>query len=337
VQKLRCDEVELFDREVWEAAQLVTRSRRAEEIPEPLRALCPQGIKARIEALSTMHEPYGLMQEIVNTAVQRRGKVIHWCLLDVLERCPPQRPCEGCVLQEDCQGAGRGAEGFFGIDDAIAMKHRVCKETWEAEMLCRRASRKSAVFTAFSLPRHVMERPWWDGELGLSRTLAIDFGYRNPFICLWILHDRAGRVFVLDELAICGTSLEQVIGKIRAKPYAGFNKVVCDPAGDQVNRQTSHTDIAVLRNAGFEVRRKSTRITDGLDLIKTALDPAAGEATLRIHPRCRELIRSMECYHYGKEVGSERPMKDNTNDHCVDALRYFYVNRPTFEEGARSY
>src|SRR5690606_16753611 len=51
VHKLRCDEVDLFDPEVWEAAQLVTRSGRCDNVH----------VRASIEALSTMHQPYGLM------------------------------------------------------------------------------------------------------------------------------------------------------------------------------------------------------------------------------------------------------------------------------------
>src|SRR5690606_6518905 len=85
VQRLRCDEVELFDREVWSAAQLVTRSRTAKEAKKFGAGARP--IRASIEALSTMHGPYGLMQQIVEEAPSAGRRVIKWCLLDVLERC----------------------------------------------------------------------------------------------------------------------------------------------------------------------------------------------------------------------------------------------------------
>ncbi|HVT87407.1 MAG TPA: hypothetical protein VHD56_01030 [Tepidisphaeraceae bacterium] len=87
VQKLRCDEVEMFRPEIWEAAQLVTRS-----IPE---------IKASIEAISTMHVPGGLMSRIIDRATENHSPVIRWCLLEVLEKCPPQRDCASCPLWED--------------------------------------------------------------------------------------------------------------------------------------------------------------------------------------------------------------------------------------------
>jgi hypothetical protein len=71
VQKLRCDEVELFDEKVWTAAQLVTKSKGE------LAAVRPCSIQAEaarpsmevagvVEAMSTFHRPWGLMSKIVS-------------------------------------------------------------------------------------------------------------------------------------------------------------------------------------------------------------------------------------------------------------------------------
>ncbi len=325
VQRLRCDEVELFDREVWSAAQLVTRSRTAKEAKKFGAGARP--IRASIEALSTMHEPYGLMQRIVEEAPSAGRRVIKWCLLDVLERCV-DRECSVCPLEQECGGAAKMADGFMRIDDVIAMKRRVSRETWESEMLCLRPSRKDTVFPQFRADRHVSESDWWGGipAGGVQKCLAVDFGYRNPFVCLWIVADVAGRVFVMDEYVSQGRSLPANAAEIRRR-HAGFAIVCCDPAGNAVSAQTSRSDVDVLREAGFIVHTRPTRVQDGIDRIKAALEPASGEPTLRIHPRCRQLIKSLECYHY-KQDGSELPHKDNVHDHCIDALRYYYVARP---------
>jgi hypothetical protein len=93
VQKLRCDEVELFDREVFEAAQLVTRS---------------QGkVRGSIDFISTLHQPFGLMSEVVDTAMEKRLKIVRWCLLEVLEQCPAERDCTTCPLWDDCGGVAK--------------------------------------------------------------------------------------------------------------------------------------------------------------------------------------------------------------------------------------
>lgn len=121
VQKLRCDEVELFTPRIWNAAQLVTRS---------IRGTHPQwpDIRGVIEVFSTMHEPFGLMQRIIDQAHQRGTRIIKWCLLDVLEQCPPQRDCSTCPLWEECQGRAKThCHGHIRIDDAIDT--RFCLKT----------------------------------------------------------------------------------------------------------------------------------------------------------------------------------------------------------------
>jgi hypothetical protein len=62
-------------------------------------------------------------------------------------------------------------------------------------------------------------------------------------------------------------------------------------------------------------------------LIRAALKPAAGSPTLFIHPRCKNLIAAMQQYRYPDD-GGELPIKDGTYDHLIDALRYFFINRP---------
>src|SRR5690606_3341093 len=122
IQKLRCDEVELFDPRVREAAQMVTKSlkrspRQAPDSSETLEAPVQgarQAVRGTIEAISTMHELGGLMGRIVDEAEQSGRRVIRWCLMEVLERCEPDRPCEGCPLWNECGGRAKTmCDGFF--------------------------------------------------------------------------------------------------------------------------------------------------------------------------------------------------------------------------------
>jgi len=73
IQKLRCDEVELFDEKVFSAAKFTTHSKA--------------GLTAGMEMISTMHRPYGLMQRIVTSAKRFGTPVFKWCLWEVIERC----------------------------------------------------------------------------------------------------------------------------------------------------------------------------------------------------------------------------------------------------------
>ncbi len=352
VQKMRCDEVELFDTDVWSSCQLVTESKEMRisdcglrieeqadspssnpksEIPNPKLA------RGAVEAFSTFHRVGGLMADIVEQATQRRSPIYRWCVLDVLERCPKDRPCRNCPLFPECAGRAKNAEGFYRIDDAIAARQRVSKELWESEMLCLRPSRRGAVFPTFSRDRHVMSiRP----RLGWPTYRAIDFGFSNPFVCLWVQVSPAGDVSVLREYLRSRATIASHCAAIQALDPGPVAMTYCDPAGSQRDQITGTTARSELRSFGIETRARPSAIVDGLEVIRRHLDggptgAGSGGPVLRIDPQCERLIRAMEAYRYpdpgegrgGRRGGnSELPIKDGVHDHPIDALRYFFVN-----------
>lgn len=331
VQKLRCDEVEMFDPEIWEAAQLVTRSRGGVASSMPIPGQYSK-ISGAIEAISTFHRPWGLMSRIIDSAPARDIPVVRWCILDVLERCPPERECATCPLWEECQGVAKSkCNGFVSIDDAIAMKQRVSRETWEAEMLCARPSAQGSVFPSFKFEIHVCENVESNPE-GALLSLALDFGFAAPFVCLWVRTFADGVVHVIDEYVQPGVTLDGHIEQINSRGHGDATRVSCDPAGAGRNEQTAMSNIALLRQRGFVVRHRKSLIVEGMEMIRAALRPGSGEPTLFIHPRCTRLVKAMQAYHY-PPGGAEIPVKDGEHDHLVDALRYFFVNRPSGEKG----
>jgi hypothetical protein len=315
IQKLRCDEVESFRSDVWEAAQLVTRS-----LP---------GAGGAVEAISTLHRPWGMMMKIVERARQSGTRVIRWCLLDVLERCPPERACETCPLWDACRGVAKTkCDGFVRIDDAVAMKKRVSRETWEAEILCLRPATRGAVFPHFDPAVHVRDRV----PGGAALYLGVDFGFAAPFVCLWILEAPDGSRHVIDEYVQDGRVTHEHVEQIRLRPWGDPEALCCDPAGKARNDQTAQSNVDALRAAGFLVRTRHSGIVDGVEMIRAALCPAEGEPTLFVHPRCVRLIKALHAYRYG-ERGGEVPLKDGEHDHLIDALRYYFVNRRVGKSG----
>ncbi len=329
MQKLRCDEVELFDPDILEAACLTTRSLKLER-----DRCCNDGegkemIVARgaIELISTHHKAGGLMGRVISDARAAGRPVVRWCLMEVLERCEIERECASCALWEDCGGKAKvDCEGFFPIDDAISMKKRVSAETWASEMLCKRPSARGRVFPMFSVTTHVTESlPDGNGCGGDEEmSLAMDFGFAAPFVCLWVR--RVGEVVhVVEEYLERQKTLEEHLAVVESR-RARVMRVCCDPAGGQRNEQTARSNVEVLRRHGYRVCTRSSRIVDGLEMIRAALRPAWGTPRLFIHPRCVNLIEAMECYHH-PDGGGELPEKDGVYDHPVDALRYWFVNR----------
>lgn len=335
VQKLRCDEVELFDEEVWRAAQFATRSERMKVRRCYLHAgESKEMVRGVIEGMSTFHKPWGLMSKVVERAQERGVKVLRWCVLDVLERCPPERECASCLLREECGGVAKErCDGFFRIEDAIAMKQRSSAEAWASEMCCRRPSTEGQVFGTFDRDVHVRER--LAGEVK-EMSLAVDFGFHMPFVCLWVATLADGRTHVVDEYVQSGRTVDVHMEEVEKRAAGKVRVIACDPAGSGPNDQTAISNVQLLRKRGYQVRTRHTRIAEGLEAIRFGLRAATGEPRLFVSPKCRRLIKALECYHYG-EGGGESPLKDGEHDHLIDALRYHFVNRGRGEVRGRGY
>jgi hypothetical protein len=201
-------------------------------------------------------------------------------------------------------------------------------------MLCQRPSAQDAVFEAFDPATHVRERV---GGLVKEVSLAMDFGFRNPFVCLWVVTMYDGTTHVIDEYVQEQRTLDEHLLHIEQRACGKLRYVSCDPAGAGRNSQTAESDLAVLRRNRYVVRSRQSGILDGVEQIRFALRSATGEVRLFISEKCARLIKALQCYHYGKG-GSELPLKDGEHDHLIDALRYHFVNRGRGEaRGGRSY
>jgi hypothetical protein len=312
VHKLRCDEVELFDEDVFAAAKFTTQSK--------------DNLIAAMEMISTMHRPYGLMQKIVSSAAQFGTPVFKWCVWEVIENCT-DRNCSRCSLDADCQGKAKRAHGYLKIEDCITQMRRASRAGWEAEMLCKKPSLENVVFDEFDSPVHVQPVDY-DPNLPLYRTL--DFGFVNPFVCLWIQVDSTGVVRVIDEYVRARATIDVHAGEVKSRTPCTEEQVAatfCDPAGAGVNDVTGTSIVRELRAMGVAVRYKRSNILDGIELIRRAIRSGDGRSSLVISPRCQRLIEAMQCYHYPETgSGAELPLKDGVYDHPIDALRYFFIN-----------
>lgn len=313
IHKLRCDEVELFDEDVFAAAKFTTQS--------------TAGILGAMEMISTMHRPYGLMQRIISSADKVGTAVFKWCLWEVIEKCT-DRGCSQCRLFNDCQGKAKEAAGFLKIDDCETAMRRASRAGWESEMLCKRPSLENVVFDEFDPAIHV-ERVDYDANLVLYR--ALDFGFVNPFVCLWIQVDEAGCVRLIDEYVRSRATIDVHAAEIKSRTTGGEGRVAatfCDPAGAGVNDVTGTSTVRELRSLGIAVRYRRSGILEGIELVRRAIHSGDGQSRLIISPRCQRLIEAMQCYHYpdSHDGCSELPLKDGVYDHPIDALRYFFVN-----------
>ncbi len=313
IQKLRCDEVELFDDDVFTAAKFTTQSL--------------DNITAAMETISTMHRPYGLMQKIVSDARKFDTPVFKWCVWEVIEKCI-DRNCSQCPLWSDCQGKAKRAAGYLKIDDCITQMRRASRAAFESEMLCKRPSLENVVFAEFDAALHVSPVDY-NPDLPLYRSL--DFGFVNPFVCLWIQVANDGVVRVIDEYVRSRATIDIHADEMKTRTPCDEEKVAatfCDPAGAGRSDITGTSIVRELRSLGINVRYRKSAILEGVELIRRAIRAGDGRSSLVISPRCVRLIEALQCYHYPDTglADSELPLKDGVYDHPIDALRYFFIN-----------
>lgn len=329
VHKLRCDEVEEFEPGVWEAAQMVTRS----------GSCGGKHVTGAIEALSTMHRPFGLMAKITEPREgdgHEAARLLKWTAIDVIQRCPPARPCDGCVLWEDCRGLAKTANGFIPVDDLVQQWRRTSRRSWSVEMMCRQPQVSDCVYPEFDSTRHVCED---SDEAGAVWIGGMDFGLRSPTVMLWARFYKAERpvdghvLHIVDEYCERGLTFGRHMDSIDRQaslhgwPHADWLGV--DPAGHQRNSHTGVSDVQALRKLGHTVKTRRSTLRDGIERVRRRLD----RGTLFIHPRCKRLIDAVRCYHFDVERPQrQEPVKDGP-DHLCDALRYMVINLEAGQEG----
>jgi hypothetical protein len=288
-----------------------------------------------------------------NAAPPKSPLLLTWCLWEVIEKCTPDRSCSRCALAPDCGGRAREAEGYFPIDDALAARARASREAWESEMLCLRPRTDGRVFPGFDPARHVAPVAW-SPDAPLYR--ALDFGYANPFVCLWVQvaqrqcgprardaspardvsrgsrsacsdagPDFAGvQVRVLAEYVARERPIAHHARVMAARDPGPVTATYADPAGWQRSDVTGTGPCLELGRMGIRVRTPRAGILEGVELVRRLLKDSPGGPGLVIDPRCTWLIRAMQEYHWDENpdgLRGERPAKDGP-DHAIDALRY---------------
>ncbi|MGC8817697.1 MAG: hypothetical protein ACP5PX_07975 [Candidatus Hadarchaeum sp.] len=151
-----------------------------------------------------------------------------------------------------------------------------------------------------------------EGEL----YLGIDFGYKNPFACLWIQPiDRGERVLVLDEYyQRFRTTAENGRALLEMQLASGYGRIT-DAFADPSDPEKRAVLSEIL---GIEVKAPHRSVEVGQELVRRWLKVRPdGLPGLLIHHRCKELISELKGYMV-HEPGKGR-------HHALDALRYFFA------------
>jgi phage terminase large subunit len=147
-----------------------------------------------------------------------------------------------------------------------------------------------------------------------TKVRGIDFGYTNPFVCLWGAVDGDGRLHIYNEHYERKRLIKDHACIIKDTETASYLWTVAD--WDAQER-------AELESEGISTSRAQKEVTLGIQKVKARLKRQAdGKPRLTIHPRCVNTIKEFSSYRWNPNAkgGKEEPLKEF--DHAMDVVRY---------------
>ena len=170
------------------------------------------------------------------------------------------------------------------------------------------------VYEEFSREIHVCD-PFQVPE-GWERIRAVDFGYINPFCCLWGALDHDRRLYIYDE----HYQARQLIGQHAEAILSRKDRKDLYTVADH-----DAQDAAELRRYGIFTRPARKNVVEGIQKCKARLVVQPdGYPRLFITANCVNLIKELQTYswtdHRPGSNDREEPRKEL--DHAADSLRY---------------
>ena len=174
---------------------------------------------------------------------------------------------------------------------------------------------EGAVYSEFDQNLHVVDAV--DLPDDWMRIRGIDFGYTNPFVCLWGAVDYDGRLYIYDEHYQAKALMKVHAEAIKRRP-GRFAWSVADHDAQ---------DVAELRAEGIETKHAKKDVSFGIQKVKARLKVQPdGYPRLFISRKCKNLLRELGLYRWADtRVGNEKEEPLKQDDHAMDALRYMVM------------
>lgn len=185
-------------------------------------------------------------------------------------------------------------------------------------------------FPKFNRNRHVFPKPYNIPD-EYPRWRAIDWGFSNPFCCLWLSKDpNTGRIFVYRELYEKNLTDLQQANTIRelSPPSEKLQVTYADPS--MWARKNME---GAISSSADEYKAKGIPLTKGdnnrlsgkrkIDRLLENLED--GLPGLLIFPSCRNLIRTIGAL--ALDTVNVEDVDSSQEDHAYDALRYGLTNK----------
>ena len=238
----------------------------------------------------------------------------------------------------------------------------VPEDLWDLRTIGKFSATVGQVFKEYRYDIHVVEpfaipRTW-------KKIRAIDFGFNNAFVCLWIAEDSDGNYYVYDEYFRNQRPYDQHADEIRNKGYTIRWKDAATGAwdtwksrtwthnckdGDEIYFGQTYSDNDPQCRVELERRginctpaaKGPGSINPGVEYLRSLIVPHAATGRPRLFffgkknasdpdnsEVCSNLIREVGAYHYAEGTESRSPNEEpvKVDDHAIDAMRYALVS-----------
>ncbi len=171
------------------------------------------------------------------------------------------------------------------------------------------------VYAEFDEDLHVIEP--FDIPADWTRIRSIDFGYANPFVCLWGALDHDNRLYLYREIY-----KSKVLTSVHAeniKHMTGHEKILYTVADHDAEER------AELESNGIHTVAAKKEVFLGIQQVKQRLlKDDSGKPSLFVFSNLKHTLSEFAAYEWlppaeGRNA-KEEPRKEN--DHAMDALRY---------------
>ena len=196
-------------------------------------------------------------------------------------------------------------------------KNDLDERTFQLEYLATFVNYAGIIYYNFDINNNVIEDyKLHDGTIHIGMDFNID-----PMCCV-VGQEKDNKIIIFDEIQIWSSNTAEMVQEIKQR-YKQKVVIYPDPASKQ--RKTSaggFTDLSILKNAGFEVRCRSTHplVRDRINAVNSKLKNVNGMSSLFMIKSCKNLIKSLQRQIY--KEGTHVPDKDSGFDHFNDALGY---------------
>ncbi len=159
---------------------------------------------------------------------------------------------------------------------------------------------------------------------------ALDFNV-DP-MCSVVAQRHGDEVHVIDEIVISRASTADACAEFRSRFPTGVKKLIIygDASGNTI-QTTGTSDYRIVREffhgeggveTSYKVPAKNPFVRERVNLMNAKLKPTAGDPTLFIDPKCKELIKDFEEVTFVAGTTQIDKDRDSKRTHLSDALGY---------------